>query len=318
MRVVSDFIDVCHPICGSKVLVVGGCGFIGQALVKRLIALGADVVSLNRQEKKDRESMKGVTEVIADLRDPTALKQALESRSFEYVFNASGYIDHSFYTSGGREVIDAHYVGILNLLDEVYRSPLKSFVHIGSGDEYGNAGGPQKETIREAPISPYSAAKAAITHLVQALANTESFPGVVTRLFLAYGPGQGFGRFIPQIIRGCLEDRPFPTSLGEQLRDFCYIEDVVEGLILAAVKPKAVGHVINIASGRPITIRAVIGKIVNLIGSGQPDFGAYPYRPGENMKLYADISLAKSLLDWNPKTNLEEGLKKTIAYYKNL
>ncbi|NQV15319.1 NAD(P)-dependent oxidoreductase, partial [bacterium] len=69
--------------------------------------------------------------------------------------------------------------------------------------------------------------------------------------------------------------------------------------------------------GQPIAIRDVIEKVVKLVGSGRPNFGAYPYRPGENMGLYADISLAKNVLDWKPQTNLEEGLKKTVEYYRN-
>ena len=86
-------------------------------------------------------------------------------------------------------------------------------------------------------------------------------------------------------------------------------------MILAAVKSKAVGHVINVASGQPITIRAVIEKVMKLIGSGQPSFGAYPYRPGENMELYAYVSLAYDLLDWQATTSLEDGLKKTISWH---
>ncbi len=298
------------------ILVAGGGGFIGSALVRKLILLGADVVSLVRNEAKKRESLPNMTTIVADLRDSVALKKALAGYSFEYVFNAAGYINHSPYLDGGRNVIDAHYVGTLNLLDHVYHSGLRRFVHIGSSDEYGLVAAPQKEDLREAPIAPYSAAKAGVTHLIQTLARTESFPGVVARLFLAYGPGQDRSRFLPQIIGGCLENRTFATSSGEQLRDFCYIEDIVEGLILCAVKEKAVGHVINIASGEPVSIRSVIEKVVELIGKGRADFGGYPYRPCENMELYADISLAKSLLDWKPQINLEEGLKRTIEYYR--
>jgi len=317
MRVVSRFIDVYPPICGSKVLVVGGCGFIGQALVKRLITLGADVVSLNRQEKKDRESIKGVTEVVADLRDHTSLKKKLDGRSFDYVFNLGGYIDHSPYLNGGRMVIDTHYVGTLNLLDQVYSPSLKAFIQIGSSDEYGNVPAPQTEKVREAPIAPYSAAKVAATYLIQTLARTENFPGVVIRLFLVYGPGQDEGRFLPQIIKGCLRNESFKTSKGAQLRDFCYIEDAIDGMVNAALSPSAIGSVINIASGAAISIREIIDKVVDLTGGGKPLWGTHPYRKGENMELYADISLAKSLLQWKPETKLEEGLKKTVDYYRN-
>lgn len=297
---------------------VGGGGFIGTALSKKLNSLGAHVISLVCSGTKKREFLPNVTTIAVDIREHTSLMKALANYSFNYVFNLGGYIDHSPYLKGGRSVIDAHYTGMLNLLDYVFAPSLKKFVQIGSSDEYGNGRFPQSEKLREAPISPYSAAKVGATHLIQALSKTEDFPGVVARLFLVYGPGQDDRRFLPQIIKGCLSGRAFPTSPGEQLRDFCYIDDVVNGLILAALKPKAVGHVINIASGQPVTIRSIIEKVVKFIGTGQPNFGAHPYRVGENMELYADISLAQSLLDWKPQTSLEEGLKSTVEYYRNL
>jgi len=306
---------ISNGLSQKRVLVVGGGGFIGCALVRRLIALGVRVASLVRTEKEDREDLPGSLILVADLRDYTTLKNTLDGHSFDYVFNLGGYIDHSPYLNGGRSFVDTHYVGTLNLLDQVYRPSLKGFIQIGSSDEYGDEPAPQKEKMREAPIAPYSAAKVAATHLIQALARTENFPGVVIRLFLVYGPGQDEGRFLPQIIKGCLRNESFKTSEGAQLRDFCYVEDVVDGMVKAALSPAALGSVINIASGIPISIREMIEKVRNLTGMGRPLWGTYPYRKGENMELYADISLAKKILQWEPKTDLHEGLVKTIAYY---
>jgi len=145
---------------------------------------------------------------------------------------------------------------------------------------------------------------------------TEGFPGVVLRLFLTYGPMQDGKRFLPHIIKGCLKGEHFKTSEGKQLRDFCYVGDVVEAMVIAALLPSAKGHIINVASGVTISIREMIEKVVRLIGKGEPIWGAHPYREGENMALYADISLAKKLLQWEPLTNLDESLEKTIEYYK--
>jgi len=305
-----------ESLVGKRVLVAGGRGFIGKHLVNALDKAGSLVTTISITESSEVEERDRVEHLSADISDASALARVLGRQIFDYVFNLSGYIDHSPFLRGGIETIRAQYVGVLNLLHLVYRPQLKRFVHIGSSDEYGNAAAPQVEEFREAPIAPYSAAKAGITHLIQTLAKTESFPGVVARLFLVYGPGQGPQRFIPKIIKGCLEDSTFPTSLGEQLRDFCYIEDVVEGLILSAVAPKASGKVINIASGQAVSIRNVIEKIVELIGKGRADFGAVPYRSGESMKLYADTRQACELLAWKAGTSLEEGLKKTIAWYQ--
>lgn len=300
-----------------KVLIVGGSGFIGQALAKRLLSLKAAVFSLSRTENRTALMPFGVLCKVADLRDKSGLTRVIGGEKFDYVINAGGYIDHAKYLEGGRQVINTHYVGTLNLLDLVYQPGLKRFIQIGSSDEYGNSPAPQREDMREAAIAPYSAAKVATTNLLQTLARSEGFPGVVVRLFLVYGPGQYEARFLPFVINGCLQNVAFPTSQGEQLRDFCYIEDVVEGLLLSAVKKEAIGQVINIASGKPISIRNVIMKVVELIGGGNPTFGAHSYRSGENMALYANIQKAGTILNWGPTTLLDEGLKKTIVWYSH-
>ena len=102
------------------------------------------------------------------------------------------------------------------------------------------------------------------------------------------------------------------------MRDFCYIDDVVEAMIKAAILPDCKGHVINIASGIPVMIKEVIQKLMELTEGGKPLWGAHSYRVGENMELYADINLAKKLLHWEPQVSLDVGLKKTIEYYKAL
>ena len=135
---------------------------------------------------------------------------------------------------------------------------------------------------------------------------------MIIRLFLVYGPGQDNNRFLPQIIQGCLSDKLFQTSAGEQLRDFCFIEDVSRGILMALTNNDVNGEVVNISSGNPVTIYEVIEKVQKKVGKGIPDFGKIPYRTGENMALYADISKAKRLMGWVPNVTLEEGLEKTV------
>jgi len=298
---------------GQKVLVVGGEGFIGQHLIKKLCELQASVVSLGVMARIDSKAYDYLS---VDIRDKNMLASSLENYDFEYVFNLGGYIDHSCYSERGRNVLDVHFVGLMNLLDQVCGPRLKCFVHVGSSDEYGNAPSPQNETMREAPISPYSAAKVAATHLFQALARSEKFPGVIVRPFLSYGPGQGLTRLIPQVINGCLKNISFPVSEGGQLRDFCYVEDIIEGMLLAGTSKSALGEVFNLASGEPVSVRDVIETVMDITGNGKPEWGAVKYRPSENMMLYADIAKAKKILKWQPKISLREGLLKTIDFYQ--
>lgn len=299
----------------NRILVIGGSGFIGRHVCRtgRLREYSVSSLSL----RPPPNPLEGVQYLFGDLTDTEHVKRLFEGRHFEFLVNCGGYINHKPYFSGGKDLIGAHFQGVQNLLDAVNRDVLKRFVQIGSSDEYGSARAPQSEDCREGPISPYSLAKVAATHFLQMLWRTEKFPSVTARLFLAYGPGQDEQRFLPQIIRGCLEGRRFAVSEGGQLRDFCYVDDIVEGVFRMLEAPGVCGRVVNLASGTPVTIRSMIEQVCACVGRGQPDFGQVPYRAGENMALWADTSLARKLLNWAPQISLEEGLANTVQYYRS-
>jgi nucleoside-diphosphate-sugar epimerase len=299
----------------DKVLIVGGTGFIGRHLAVKCLKDTPFVTCIGLSSEKSFS--KDMEFIQADISDKKQLQAVLRDRPFDYVFNLGGYIDHTAYFKGGRRLIESHFTGLMNLIDCLNRDALKGFVQIGSSDEYGNTPAPQKEYIRESPISPYSFAKTAASHFIQTLSNTEGFPGVVLRLFLVYGPGQDEKRFLPQIITAFLKNESVETTEGRQVRDFCYIDDVIDGIIKTAVTDEAKGLIINIASGIPISIKDMINKAASLIGKGRAVFGARPYRYGENMELFADISSARKALQWSPSVSVDEGLRKTIEYYKN-
>ena len=303
----------------DRILIIGGTGFIGRHLVKRCLRDTVNVacIGLSKRDSVEIEQLK-VEFSCADLVNKNECESVLKGKAFDYVFNLGGYIDHTPYFKGGRRLIESHFAGLMNLIDLLDKERLKGFVQIGSSDEYGSAYAPQKETIREMPISPYSLGKAAASHFIQMISQTEGFPGTVLRLFLVYGPCQNGNRFLPQIIKGCLKGESFKTSEGAQLRDFCYVDDVVEAMVKSALSPLAKGEVINVASGKPVSIRRMIENVVKIVGKGEPLWGAYPCRKGENMELYADITLAEKLLGWKPLTNLEDGLNLTIDYYRSL
>jgi nucleoside-diphosphate-sugar epimerase len=284
-------------------------------VVEHAVHLGWQVTSLSLRSAAPL-SPPGVHVIAADITDREGLRRALPEAAFEYVVNCSGYIDHTLFFSGGRRVFDSHATGVLNLVQILDRRELRAFVNIGSSDEYGGNPAPQVETQREMSIAPYSASKTVITHFLQMLFRTENFPAVTLRAFLVYGPGQDKRRFLPQVITGCLEGRRFPTSRGEQLRDFCYIRDIVRGIFAALITPAARGEVINIASGSPVTIRAMIEAVQRLVGRGEPQFGEIAYRPGENLQLFADVSKAAALLGWSAQVPLETGLRETIQWVR--
>ena len=146
-----------------------------------------------------------------------------------------------------------------------------------------------------------------------------NFPVIIIRPTIAYGPGQETDMFVPSLITSLLDDKPFNMTLGDQTRDFVYVDDIVDSLILAAKNPQAKGQIINIGSGIPIKIADLAKKIETMIGKkGLVNLGGKPYRKNEIMDYYVDLKKAKDILGWNAKTSLEEGLKKTIAYYQDV
>ena len=239
----------------KKLLVIGGSGFIGKWIVKEGLIRDYRVTVLSLKKLNNNFKIKNVTYLNIDLSDRSLVKEFLTSESYTHVVNLGGYIDHSSYLNGGREIIDVHFEGLLNVIEYINWKKLESFVQIGSSDEYGNSEAPQSESSCTKPISSYSLAKSAASSFLQMLHQTENFPVVILRLFLVYGPGQENSRFIPQVILGCLKNLSFGTSKGEQLRDFCFISDVVSAIFLSLESPVAKGEILNIASGNATTIK---------------------------------------------------------------
>ena len=303
-------------IKNRRIVLIGGSGFIGHHLLRAASQRDWEITSVSLNSPTEIRFVDAVEYLHFDLNDRALVNKYL-NEDFDYVVNLGGYIDHKLFMEGGRALIDAHFSALQNLLEVLPRHRLKRFVQIGSSDEYGNAPAPQHENQREQAISPYSLAKTASTHFLQMLHRTENFPAVTLRLFLTYGPGQDTRRFLPLIIRGCLDDVTFPTTEGKQIRDFCYVDDTVRAILQTLVVPEAVGNIINIASGKPVSIREMIEKVRLISGSGNPLYGKVNYRPGENMSLYANISKAKRILNWEPIINIDKGLKKSIDWFEN-
>ena len=301
----------------SSILIVGGTGFIGANLTKKFLKLGAKVTCLSLKGKHNKLAHRNLKYLQCDYTKLDILKKKVK-KPFKYVVNLGGYIDHSKFFGQGRKVIDNHFLSTMNLLLSLKRDNLKRYLHVGTCDEYGENKSPIKESYKEDPITSYALAKLASINLLIMLNKTENFPATAIRLFLVYGPYQKNDRLIPQVINGCLKKKNFPVSKGIQLRDFCYVDDVVNAIILTLTDKRALGEVFNVGSGKPVSVKFIINKISNIIKKGKPQFNKIPFRKNENLKLYPSIKKIKKVLGWTPKTNLIQGLTKTINYYKTI
>jgi len=300
----------------EKLLVIGGTGFIGFHIAKEGLNKGFEVYSLSKNPPNEKRYLSKVVYINIDLLNKDNLFDHLKNLEINYVVNSMGYVDHRLFNNGGDEVFQNHFLATKNLIYSLNKKNLKCFLHLGSSDEYGSNPSPQLEESRESPISPYSLAKVSTCHMLQMLYRTEKFPATILRLFLVYGPNQNNDRFLPFIIQESIKNKEYLVSPGEQMRDFCYVDDVIKAIFIALKNENIFGEVINIASGDPVKINTILNKVLKVLKKGKPIIGGINYRDNESMSLYASVQKAKNLLGWKPEISLDEGLAKTIYYFK--
>ncbi len=305
---------------GVPVLVTGATGFLGSHLVRRLVTEEADVHVLVRPTSL-RERLAAVLPMVrchhGDVREGDALRGLVSEVRPVKIFHLAAYTDVVRTFENAEEVIGVNLRGTVNLLRALEGTGYDCFVYAGTCEEYGDNPVPFQEDQPPNPVSPYSASKAAATLFCRMYARTLGCPVVMLRPFLTFGPHQAENRFVAQAIAAAVRDEVFPMTGGAQGRELNYVDDIVEGFIRAATTPAALGEVINLGSGVQHRMRDVAALIFELAGSrGRPEIGALPYRPVESWDFYCDSSKARRLLGWESRVSLEEGLRRTIQWYR--
>lgn len=305
------------------ILITGATGFIGSHLARRLLEEGAEVHVLLKKDSNQfriQDILGNLTVWYGDLRDYPSICLCIKNSRPQIIFHLAALRDVSRDLELIEPMIDINLKGTMNLLRGGLKEkvPLERFINTGTSEEYGDGTAPFREDQREMPVSPYSASKVAVTYFCHMLYKTIGLPIVTLRPFIVYGPFQDTDMFIPSLIKHCLEGKDFPMTEGDQTREFTYIDDIIEAYLLAARSPEAVGGVINIGNGVEHRIRDVAEKVVRMMGNPiRLLIGALPKRPGETKHLFCSNENAKNLLGWSPKISLDEGLERTITWYKN-
>lgn len=303
---------------GKRVLVTGITGFIGSHLAERLVAEGARVSAIGRKPATELRAL-GIVEEIdyysASRWTRETLEPIVRSVRPEIVFHlAAAGVTEPYLDA---EVAVQFNVGAtLALLQSVSPGEYERFVYVGTCYEYGHTTPPISEDVPLDPVNIYAASKAAASLFCQMYHRSYGWPIIIVRPFAAYGPRQSARALIPQVIDHALRGQDFEMTPGEQGRDWIYVSDLVEGLVLAAVAERAVGQTINLCTGEEHSVREVVSQVLALMGNPVRAVpGARPYRPGEVWHLVGDNRKAKELLHWEPRVSLEEGLRRTIAWY---
>jgi len=308
----------------TSTIVTGGAGFIGSELVRQLTAGGSPVVVIDNLVNGKRENLADVegrvTVLEYDIRDVSAYTPILRDAEVVYHLACLG-VRHSVHSP--LENHDVNATGTLRLLEASRAAGVPKFVYVSSSEVYGTAQRvPMTEDHPTFPSTVYGGSKLAGEAYTRAYHRTYGFPTVVVRPFNTYGPRSHHegdsGEVIPKFILRCLAEKPMVIfGDGTQTRDFTYVSDSARGIILAATTAAAVGRTLNLGSGFELSINDLARAIAEMTERPGAEVIHDEARPGDVDRLYADMSQAKSLLGYEPKVRLEEGLAMLLAWYRS-
>lgn len=322
-----------------KILITGGAGFIGSAVVRLAISRGHEVVNLDALTYA--ACLDNVASVAgnpsyafehADIRDPVALGRIFETHMPDAVMHlaAESHVDRSI--DGPATFVETNIVGTFTLLQAALKYWVCTgkpagfrFHHISTDEVYGSLGpsGTFTEDTAYDPRSPYSASKASSDHLVRAWHETYGLPVIVTNCSNNYGPFHFPEKLIPVVILNALAGKPIPIyGKGDNVRDWLYVEDHADALLLALEKGK-VGRSYNIGGENERTNLELVETICSILDRKRPRVaGTYKDlitfvtdRPGHDARYAIDPKRIREELGWRPSVTVEEGLDRTVQWY---
>ena len=309
----------------SLYLITGIAGFIGSSIARALLSRGERVRGVDNFATGKRENIAEILNRIdfreADINDPDAMREACSGVDFVLHQAAIPSVPKSVLDPLGNN--RANIDGTVTVLMATLDAKVKRVVYAASSSAYGNTPKlPKHEEMRPDPISPYAVAKLASEHYMISFYRCYGLETVCLRYFNIFGPRQDpsspysgvLAKFTTQMLRG---EQPTINGDGEQSRDFTYIDNAVEANLLACSAPanKVAGQMFNVATGRRVTLNETFKVLQDLTAyHRQPKYG--PVREGDVKHSLADISKAEERLGYRPLVDFEEGLKRTVDWYR--
>src|SRR4051812_17991387 len=313
----------------AKVCVTGAAGFIGGHLAEALLREGHQVFGLDDFSSGKRENAAllarsaNFTLIEGSIADRQAARRAIEGATFVFHLAAIPSVPLSMAEPERTNAVNVG--GTVNVLDAARRHGVSRVVLACSCAAYGDGPEqPKHELLQPRPTSPYAAQKIACELYAQTYARAYGLPCVALRFFNVYGPRQdpkseyaaAIPRFTTRLLAG---EKPIVFGDGKQTRDFVHVSDIVRANLLASTGERAVGEVINVASGRSASLIELISLIHRAIGDGSKlEIEHAPPRAGDLRESSADISRARSLLGYEPQVTLEEGLKGVVDSFRSI
>lgn len=307
----------------KRVVVTGGAGFIGSELVRQLAGRGFSVCVVDNLVNGDRKNLEGllgenVTLVVEDIRNENSMASLL--RDIDIVFHLACLgVRHSIHSPTENHEVNAS--ATLGLLNTARSNGAKRFVYVSSSEVYGTARtAPITEGHPTLPLTVYGASKLAGEAYTRAFWETYRYPTTVLRPFNAYGPrchheGDS-GEVIPKFMLRCMAGKPMVIfGDGTQTRDFTFVSDTAAAILAAGLSDTSVGQTLNLGSGKEIQIRELANIIAHVLGRPVADTTHVEPRPGDVLRLLADSSRAKKILQFEPTVPLRDGLTRLHQWY---
>jgi UDP-glucose 4-epimerase len=308
----------------TQVLVTGGAGFIGSHLVEALVRRGDTVRVLDNLSTGKEQNLAAVADAVelirGDIRDRDVVYGAMEGIDLVFHQAALVSVPLSVHEPALNHAINVD--GTFHVIDAAREIGVGCLVYASSSAVYGDLPGlPKTEEMETAPLSPYGLAKLIGERYARLFNGSYSLPAVGLRYFNVYGPRQDPGSpysgvisiFIDHLLAG---RRPTIYGDGEQTRDFVYVADVVRANLLVAETPAATGEVLNVSSGRSVTINALWATLQAIAGTDLPPHFEEE-RKGDIRHSSASFEKARRMVRYEPRTSLAEGLRHTLEWYRD-
>jgi dTDP-glucose 4,6-dehydratase len=309
-----------------KILVTGGAGFIGSNFIRHVLGAGKRHAVVNYDKLTYAGNLANLEQVAedpnytfikGDICDAQALEIAMHDCDAVAHFAAESHVDRSIYEPS--PVIQTNITGTFVLLEVSRKLSISRFVHVSTDEVYGdippNAFADENFPLR--PSSPYSASKAASDFLVLSYVRTYGVPAIVTRSSNNYGPYQFLEKFVPLMITNALQDKPLPIyGDGRQERDWLHVEDNCRGILTVLEKGK-IGEVYNIGGFNIEDNLSLVRKLLRLMEKPETLISYVKDRPGHDRRYALKHQKIERELGWRPTISLDDGLRQTIAWYKD-
>jgi dTDP-glucose 4,6-dehydratase len=309
-----------------RIFVTGGAGFIGSNFVRFVFKARKDVSIVNYDKLTYAGNLANLESVAdnhnyefvkGDICDATTVETAMRGCDAVVHFAAESHVDRSIYEPA--PVIQTNVTGTFILLEVARKISVSRFVHVSTDEVYGDIppGVFADEDFPLQPSSPYSASKAASDLLVRSYVRTYKLPGLITRSSNNYGPYQFPEKFLPLMITNAHSDKPLPVyGDGKQQRDWLHVEDNCRG-ILSVLEKGRVGEVYNIGGLDVDENLTLVRRILKLTGKPESLVSYVQDRPGHDRRYALNCKKIETELGWRPAISLQDGLHRTIDWYKN-